>query len=449
VSRTVSFTDGFNRADNVDLGANWDSGYAGENAATLQIVSNKIQSTDNSGTLNATESVNTLTLSDCWAQVTIATLTGASLVVIKPMIRMSTPAAGFDCYQADLRRNGSWTSELVKYVGGSASTIGSENATTWTAGDVARVEMVSTAIALYRNNTSLLTGTDATIASGRVGMMIFVDAGGTLANAEVDDFSGGPIEDTTIWNLNAYATPTLADLLVGVNDPGGTPATRKILVSDFAKLAITDVVVQIKTVGSGTYTPTSGMKNVLAIGVGGGGGGDAGLATDSAGGGGGGGGTCIKLLTAAQIGASKAYVVGAKGLGRSSTQASTAGTATTIDAAGALLNAGGGSPGAAGAQAAALGVGAAGGAGGTATNGDLNIPGTPGSRGLTYSTTDGKGGKGGSTVFGFGGIENGTNVAGSVGQAYGGGGSAGHASATTDKNGADGADGILYLIEFI
>lgn len=242
--------------------------------------------------------------------------------------------------------------------------------------------------------------------------------------------------------LDELTAPALADLLAVVDDPSGTPETKKVALTDFAPLTVSNVVVQILTVGSGTYTPTSGMKKVLAIGVGGGGGGDGGINTDSAGGGGGGGGTVISLLTAAQIGASKAYVVGAGGA------AGSAGTATTLDG-GTLLNAGGGSPGSAGSGSTTVGIQTAGGAGGSAANGDLNIPGQPGQRGVIFSTSAGQGGAGGCSSFGFGGAPGGSDVAGNNGTAYGGGGAGGHASGSPNRVGGSGADGILYLIEFI
>lgn len=266
--------------------------------------------------------------------------------------------------------------------------------------------------------------------------------GTSLSIAYVVTLSLEP-EDETIWQLEELTAPALEDLLVAVDDPGGSPATKKMAVSALATLAVTNVVVQVKTVGSGTYTPTSGMKKVLGIAVGGGGGGAGGINTDSAGSGGGGGGTVIRLMTAAQIGASKSYVVGAGGA------ATSAGNDTTLDTAGALMNAGGGGAGVAGATFSVIGVTTAGGAGGSASNGDLNIPGGAGRRGVIYSATDGKGGPGGRSAFGFGGASGGTNVAGNVGQAYGAGGSGGHAAAASDRAGAAGADGILYLIEFI
>jgi hypothetical protein len=78
-------------------------------------------------------------------------------------------------------------------------------------------------------------------------------------------------------------------------------------------MPITSVTTQVKGVGSGTYTPTAGMLQVLVIAIGGGGGGGIISAADEASGGGGGGGCAVKLFAAAAIGASKAYDVGSGG----------------------------------------------------------------------------------------------------------------------------------------
>lgn len=249
--------------------------------------------------------------------------------------------------------------------------------------------------------------------------------------------------DKTIWQLPAHTAPALEDLLVAVDDPSGTPITKKLALTNFAALTVSNVAVQVKTSGSGTYTPTAGMKKVLVICVGGGGGGAGGLNTDSAGGGGGGGATAVKLFTAADIGASQAYAVGA------ASAAAGAGNTSGLGTANALLQATGGGAGTAGATFSVVGVTVAGGAGGTATGGDLNISGQRGGRGVIFSGADGLGGKGGNSVFGKGGAPGGTNVAGGNGSAYGGGGAGGHASATADRDGGTGAAGVIYFIEFI
>ena len=253
------------------------------------------------------------------------------------------------------------------------------------------------------------------------------------------------MSDLPIWLLTALTTPALEDVLAVVDDPSVTPISKKVTLANFAPLTVSNVVVQVKTVGSGTYTPTTGMKKVLAIAVGGGGAGAGGVNTDSAGGGGGGGGTVIRLMTAAQIGASKAYVVGAGGVAATPS----AGTATTLDG-GTLMNAGGGGVGTGGATFSVLGVSVAGGAGGAASGGDLNIPGQAGERGVIFDGTTGIGGGGGDSVLGFGGNASAIgNVAGVAGVQYGGGGSGGHASATQDRLGGAGAAGVLYFIEFL
>jgi hypothetical protein len=248
--------------------------------------------------------------------------------------------------------------------------------------------------------------------------------------------------DLPIWQLSELTSPALVDLLLAVDSPGGSPATKKLALSDFlSALALSNVVVQVKALGSsGTYTPTSGMKKVLGIAVGGGAAGGNASATDSASGGGGGGGTVIRLMTAAQIGSSKSYAVANDSI--------TGGNSTTLDTAGALMNAGGGSAGTQGAGFSVVGVSVAGGAGGSASNGDINIPGQDGQRGIIYSGTKGWGGCGGSSAFGFGG-EGANGAAGGNGKVYGGGGAGGHAATTSDRNGGFGAGGILYLIEFI
>jgi hypothetical protein len=249
--------------------------------------------------------------------------------------------------------------------------------------------------------------------------------------------------DKAIWELTALTAPTTDDIILAVDSPSSGATTKKIAISDLRKIALNDVVLRVFTVGSGTYTPTANMRYALCIAVGGGGGGGGGINTASAGGGGGGGGTAIKLFSAATIGASKAYVVGAGGA------ASSDGTATTLDAAGALIKANQGYAGFAGSQAGVLGVRALGGDTDTATGGDLNFFGTPGQIGFTYSSTTGKGGAGGNSFLGSGAMGLGVDQAGDNGAGYGSGGSGGHAASTTDRVGGTGAPGLLVFLEFI
>lgn len=239
-----------------------------------------------------------------------------------------------------------------------------------------------------------------------------------------------------ITELTALTTPATEDLLGIVDDPAGTPVTKKITLANLLTLFLSNVVVQILTSASGTYTPTSGMKKVLMIAVGPGGNGASVTAVDDAGGGGGGGGCAIKLFTAADIGSSKGYTVG-----------QSSGNNTTLDTT--LLVANSGSNGSATGNQTTLGFSSAGGAGGTASGGDLNIPGEPGMRSIIYSTTHGSGGAGGPSALGHGGAQSGTEAAGNSGTVYGGGGGGAHTAGDTDRSGGSGAAGVIYAIEFL
>lgn len=253
-------------------------------------------------------------------------------------------------------------------------------------------------------------------------------------------FESQSVVDLKITQLSALTDPVLTDQLVMADDPGGSAVNKKFTVASLITTFgwLTADAVQVKAAGSGTYTPTSGMKQVMAVAVGPGGDGAGGVNTDSSGGGGGGGGTCVRLLSAANIGVSKAYVVGAGG----------SGTATTLDG-GTLMSAGAGGNGTAGAGSTTTGLQTAGGTGGTASAGDLNSPGEAGGRAVQFDGTNGMGGKGGRTWYGRGAAPGGSNVAGNNGQAYGSGGSGGHASATANRDGGTGADGVLFFFEWI
>lgn len=239
-----------------------------------------------------------------------------------------------------------------------------------------------------------------------------------------------------ITELTALTTPATVDLLAIVDDPAGTPETKKITIADLLTLFLSNVVVQVLSSASGTYTPTAGMKKCLMIAVGPGGNGAGVTAADDAGGGGGGGGCAIKLFSAADIGASKPYTVGL-----------TSGNNTTLNTTTLVANSG--ANGSATGNNTTLGFSSAGGAGGTASGGDLNIEGEDGMRSIIYSTTHGSGGGGGSSAFGHGAAQSGSEAAGVAGTAYGGGGGGAHTATDVDRSGGAGGAGVIYVIEFL
>jgi len=251
-----------------------------------------------------------------------------------------------------------------------------------------------------------------------------------------------------ITELPSNTSPLTTDVLPLIDI--GTTASEKITIANLLTLFVSNVVVQT-LIATGTYTPTTGMKKCLALLVAGGGGGAGGYNTDSAGGGGGGGGSAIKLFTVADIGASKAFTIGAAGAASNGVTAPTAGGDTYIGAAGSeILKATGGGAGTMGTGwSSGVYLYAAGGAGGIGTLGDLNMNGSPGEKGIIWSGTNGWGGAGGGSLFGNGGLQPAVNTAGVDGNGYGSGGGGGHASAVTDKNGGAGKIGIIYIIEFL
>jgi hypothetical protein len=205
-------------------------------------------------------------------------------------------------------------------------------------------------------------------------------------------------------------------------------------------------------ISNGTYTPTANMQfcYARAVGAGGGGGGAATAGTGVSSGGGGGGGVYAEsVLTAAQIGASKAVTIGTGGAG--GTAGNNNGQNGGQTSLGSLLIAGGGSAGN-GAAAAASGTG---GGGGTTQTGTLTFNGNNGQDGQSASigTVALYSGLGGSAVW-PGGFTNGllsqagAAVTGNTGNTGAGGsggitrGSGGNAA------GGPGGSGLIAIIEF-
>jgi hypothetical protein len=211
-----------------------------------------------------------------------------------------------------------------------------------------------------------------------------------------------------------------------------------------------------------TYTPTTGLTCALVIVTGGGGGGGGADNSDSSscsgGGGGASGGTAIRLYTAAEMGATALYTVGAAGgSGSSSGGSGTAGGNTTFDPAGtgATLTANGGAGGTGSGQPG-TGNQAAGGTGGTATGGTINIDGGDGGYGsgddISQIALGGEagvsfwgGGSGRATAWGattYPGYTANTNTFGA------GGGGAASADTTSGSIGGEPVQGVVFILEF-
>lgn len=218
---------------------------------------------------------------------------------------------------------------------------------------------------------------------------------------------------------------------------------------------ITTVATQIFTSGTGTYTPTSGMKYCIVetVGSGGAGGGATASAGSTCGvGGGGGGGEYSRIvLSAATVGASQTYTVGAAGApGSAGNNPGGNGNASSL---GTLCIANGGLGGAGGPGTAIGQPISAGGAGGTGGTGSVVVPGQSGTTGFALGTQYGIAGTGGISVLGHNAlaITSASGVAsGPAGQNYGAGGGGGVVSNTSNNAaGGAGSAGIVIITEFI
>lgn len=207
--------------------------------------------------------------------------------------------------------------------------------------------------------------------------------------------------------------------------------------------------------GNGTYTPTTGMVYCIVEAVAGGGGGGAadGASLFAAGAGGGqSGGFARSVLTAADIGASKAVVIGAGGAGGTTpSNTGSSGADTTLGTTLVVAKGGAGGTG----SSSVIG-GGAGGFSATTGTGDEAPAGNPGMPGrLTASSVDGAiSGAGGSSRLGPGapGSVTGSGaVAGVAATANtgGGGGGATAYNTTNDAAGGAGGSGKMIIIEYL
>lgn len=294
-------------------------------------------------------------------------------------------------------------------------------------------------------------GTTAGPQFGSVG--IGVAASGTAGElkATTGTFSGNTsaVNSTLTGTLNSV-NATLSGTLTFNNSTKQTAAAP--------------VNININALTSGTsYTRPTNLLYALVIATGGGGGaggadlGDTGSGSGS--GGGGAGGTAIRMYTAAQLGATCAYVIGANGTGGSATNGTngTAGGTTTFtpSGGGTALSAPGGALGA-GTGVPTVDGTAAGGVGGNPTGGVINIQGGDGDYGIGADAGEfGKGGGGGASFWGGGATGTGrvtsaAGVTGQSGRAYGsGGGGTGVVDSTTGGAGGNGKPGVIFILEYL
>jgi hypothetical protein len=267
---------------------------------------------------------------------------------------------------------------------------------------------------------------------------------------------GGTAVTATAAELNKLDGVTATTAELNFVD-GVTSAIQTQFASKFAGINVRTFI----TTGTGTYTPTTGMRHCLVFATGGGGGGGGSDCIDttaaSAGAGGGAGGTAIKYYTAAQIGVNATFAIGAGGTAGSASggDGGSGGTTTfTPSGGGAELSAPGGTLGNGGGQPSG-GIATAAGVGGTPTGGDFNIPGGDGQGGAGhFDASFAIAGSGGNSFWGGGGRGAARTSTTSAGQAGGintgaGGGGSATVDSTSGSVGGAGGAGVIFILEFI
>ena len=191
--RLTLVSDGFNYADG-SIPSPWQGGYIfGLPVREWTIVSGAARATT-AGTEHLDTYSTTTLPNDSWVEITLKTLTGAGVYGPRILLAFAAPPT-WSGYEIKLVRGLAYEkTRVAKYVDGDFTQLSTENATTWAAADVARVERHGDEITVYRNGSiiSALTVSDSTFRDGGLGgMMMYIDSGGTPENAEIEFFSMG------------------------------------------------------------------------------------------------------------------------------------------------------------------------------------------------------------------------------------------------------------------
>ena len=219
---TVSALDSFGRADGT-LGADWDDGYTSQ--AAFALVSNQLRvSAANTNSLETYNAV--VTPNDQWCQITILTVNGTGARAPGCLLRFSNSptVTGYDVRaQLDGSNNGI---RIQEHTAGALATLASGTTlVTWQAGDKLRGEVEGTTLRAYQirgsAKTLIATATDASNASGKTGMAMYVATGVATDAVQIDDFAMGGFSGTapTAPAITSVDASTTSATVVSANSP--------------------------------------------------------------------------------------------------------------------------------------------------------------------------------------------------------------------------------------
>ena len=204
LASAATYNDSFPQADENPLSSSgtWVGGYTGFTAAQLKVVGHRVQSTVLGDDARMTVSGFSFG-ADQYVQVTLSTFNSADGIAFFLLLRWSAPTSPSGYEIAGIRSSGSDTLYIFELDGG--ENVLDSVGLTISPGDVFKATAVGSTITVYQNNVQILQTTDATYATGRVGLGAFISGttGAGLADLEMDNFMGGDLGGTTsgqTWN---------------------------------------------------------------------------------------------------------------------------------------------------------------------------------------------------------------------------------------------------------
>jgi len=195
-----SGSDAFSRADNLDLGSEWDP-YENPSGTghPCEIVSNEVVATIDAD--RCTEVYNAYIP-------TAAQYAKANIVILDPvtpqggdvglLIRGQTPPT-YSAYLCRINNavSGNDSTQIQKRVAGVNTLLATDNSITWADGDEIRCEATGSTLTLYQNGVSVLSAVDSQFSSGRAGVFVQCQSGVSTSCYAIDDFEVGDLGAAT------------------------------------------------------------------------------------------------------------------------------------------------------------------------------------------------------------------------------------------------------------
>lgn len=271
--KNTLFADSFTRADNADLGAGYDPGYLTPNKTNATIISNDVRgAATNSEDPKSYETVNSVSLPGAqWCQFTMGAFAGTEDRRTGCLVRAAAPTTitGYWCYARKTATNTPVHNSAIQTLhsgGAGDALIATDSTTVWGPGDIGRCEAEGSTIRFIRIpagqtvNLTIATASNAEFSTGRCGINMWMNTGGTLANATITDLSCGGFSSTTtsiitLDSVSNSATTNTANT-ISLSHTIGSCSNRALVVSTQARddASASDTAVSTVTFGGTDLT---------------------------------------------------------------------------------------------------------------------------------------------------------------------------------------------------